>query len=159
MTWIFGQKKSFLGHNPVGDVPLYLNYYSGCSHGCLYCYSFQFANRVAKKNTPQGIRRLTYKDWVSPILEPNWKNSEKELKVRRMKGEVFLQSTSDSYAPHADPKVTRKVLELLEKYDYPILALTKNANVLRDVDFFKRYRGNCRVGFTITIPEKHESLR
>ena len=32
-----------------------------------------------------------------------------------------------------------RILELLEKYDYPILSLTKNAKVLRDIDFFKRY--------------------
>src|SRR3989304_5248597 len=115
MTWIFGQKQKMLGRNSVGDVPLYLNYYSGCSHGCLYCYSFQLANRFARKNATTGTKEITYRDWIKPVLEPQWKNLESELKRNKWKGEVFLQSTSDSYACHADPKVTRKILELLWK--------------------------------------------
>lgn len=117
------------------------------------------ANRFARKNAPTGIKKVTYHDWINPILEPQWKNLEDELKANKWKGEVFFQSTSDSYAPHANPKVTRQILKLLRKHDYPILVLTKNVDVLRDKDFFKEYRGNCRVGFTITIPEKHESKR
>lgn len=159
MTWIFGQKQKLLGKSSVGDVPFYLNYYSGCSHGCLYCYSFQFTNRFARKNVLLGTKKITYQDWTKPVLEPQWKNLGNELKRNKWKGEVFFQSTSDSYARHANPKVTKKILELLRKYDYPILVLTKNEKVLRDIAFFQQYRENCRVGFSIVIPEKHESLR
>lgn len=159
MTWIFGKKKRLLGRNSEGDVPLYINYYSGCSHGCLYCYSFRIAQRFAKTESPQELRKITYEDWINPVLEPIRENLENELKSNKWKREVFFQSASDSYAPHTDPKVTRHMLELLRKYDYPILVLTKNPKVLRDKDFFRDYRGNCRVGFTITVPEKHERVR
>jgi len=159
MTWIFGEKKKLLGENGEGSAPFYINYYSGCSHGCLYCYSLCIAQRFARIRSFQGLRKITYRDWIAPGLEPKWEDLEDELKSEKWIHEVFLQSASDSYAPHAEPKVTRVILELLRKYDYPILVLTKNPNVLRDLDFFKEYRGNCRVGFTITVPEKHENVR
>jgi len=159
MTWIFGEKKRLLGKSSVGDVPYYVNYYSGCSHGCLYCYSLPIAQRFGRIRSSQGFREITYEDWVNPVLEPIWEKFEDELKSKKLKHEVFFQSASDSYAPHADRKVTRHILELLAKYDYPILVLTKNPDVLRDMDFFTEYRGNCRVGFTITVPEGYEELR
>jgi len=159
MTWIFGKKKKLLGKSSVGDVPLYVNYYSGCSHGCLYCYSLQMAQRFCRIESSQGLRNITYEYWRNPVLEPGWEKLEEELKSKKLKQEVFFQSASDSYAPHADPKVTRHTLELLRKYDYPILVLTKNHKVLRDRDFFRDYRGNCRVGFTITVPGKYEKVR
>jgi len=83
MTWIFGKKKGLLGKSKVGDVPLYLNYYSGCSHGCLYCYSFQLANRFGRIETPQGLTNATYEDWRKPVLEPKIEALEHELKSNR----------------------------------------------------------------------------
>ncbi|MCJ7559789.1 DUF5131 family protein [Candidatus Bathyarchaeota archaeon] len=159
MPWVFGEKKHFLGENKEGEVPYYLNYYSGCSHGCLYCYSLCFAQRMGRIKSPQGPRKVNYEDWIKPTLEPQWTGIEQELKSNKWRKEVFLQSTSDSYAPHVDQKVTRKILNWLKAYEYPVLVLTKNPNVLRDKDFFKEYRANCRVGFTITVPEKYEAIR
>lgn len=159
MPWVFGEKKSFLGENKEGDVPFYLNYYSGCSHGCLYCYSLCFAQRMGRIKSGRKTRKISYKDWINPTLEKNWKGIEEELKSSRARKEVFFQSTSDSYAPHAESKVTRRILGWLKAYEYPVLVLTKNPSVLRDKDFFRDYRANCRVGLTITIPEKHEAIR
>jgi len=159
LPWVFGKKNRFLGENKEGEVPYYVNYYAGCSHGCLYCYSLCFAQRMGRIRLPQGQRKVRYSDWIKPRLEQKWKRIEQELKSNKWRKEVFLQSTSDSYAPFVRKKVTRKILEWLRVYEYPVLVLTKNPHVLRDKDFFKEYRANCRVGFTITVPEKYEAIR
>lgn len=74
------------------------------------------------------IRDFDYQKWLKPKLVENAVEAfEKNLASSRSKGEVFTQSLSDSYMDHADPDVTRAMLELMKKYGFPILLLTKNA--------------------------------
>ena len=121
-----------------------VNYYEGCSHGCKYCYG------CAMKEKSGGI---TYATWIKPVLIENTLDILKEdLQHIRNKGEVFVESVSDAYMPDADPKVTRKVLELLAMSGFTIFLLTKSTSVVRDLDLFKRFSQRIKVGFTIVTP-------
>ena len=105
------------------------------------------------------ISDFDYQKWLKPKLVENaFEIFEKNLASSRTKGEVFTQSLSDSYMAHADPDITRKMLELMKKYEFSILLLTKNASVIRDLDFFKEYREKMRVGFTIVLPRTDRTI-
>jgi DNA repair photolyase len=121
-----------------------VNYYEGCSHGCKYCYGCAMKERSGGAN---------YATWIKPILVENTLELLKEdLQHVRDKGEVFVESVSDAYMPDADPKVTRKVLEMLALSGYTIFLLSKNASLIRDIDLFKKFSQRIKVGFTIVTP-------
>ncbi|UCB60763.1 MAG: hypothetical protein JSW72_01495 [Candidatus Bathyarchaeota archaeon] len=151
MGRIFGKKKRLLVKCTFGYIPFRVNYYDGCSNGCIYCCGCLMCERF--------IHNFDYQKWLKPKLVKNaLEIFEKNLASSRTKGEVFTQSLSDSYMDHADPDVTREMLELMKKYDFPILLLTKNVSVIRDLDFFKEYREKMRVGFTIVLPKTDRSI-
>ena len=146
MKRVFGKKKTLLGKEKSGKIPFCVNYYAGCSNGCKYCYGCMLAERF--------VENVDYQQWLKPKLVENASEIfEENLKKAKMKGEVFTQSVSDSYMAYADPDVTRQMLELMRKYEFPILLLTKNETVIRDLDFFEEYKEKMRVGFTIVLPK------
>ena len=112
------------------------NLYRGCTHGCVYCYapSLIYDDRSwgtfvdAKINAPK-------------VLEKELRRAEKHM--------VFLSSASDPYQPvEARYRLTRQVLEVLVKHEFPVLILTRSSLVLRDLDLLKRLPW-VRVGFSI----------
>ena len=127
MGWVFGKKKRLLVKCSFGFIPFRVNYYDGCSNGCTYCCGCLMCERF--------IPQFDYKKWLKPKLVKNaLEIFEKNLASSRTKDEVFTQSLSDSYMDSADPDVTREILDLMKKYDFPILLLTKNVSVIEDLD-------------------------
>jgi len=80
---------------------------------------------------------------------------KKELLKRPKKGLVVISSVTDPYQPiEKRYMMTRSILKLLLKYDFPISILTKSDLVIRDIDLLRRF-SRCEVGLTITtIDEK-----
>lgn len=120
--------------------PLALNIYLGCSHQCKYCYCrsyFSFFSDVVKSR----------KDIISQL--------EKELSQRKIEKQVLLSFIGDVYCEGAN--ITRDVLQILLKYQIPVAILTKNKNVLRDINLFKKFK-KIMVGFTLTFTEEKHSL-
>jgi DNA repair photolyase len=72
------------------------------------------------------------------------------VKKSKRKGSILLGSVTDVYQP-AEKKfqMTRKILEVLAKYDFPVSILTKSELVVRDIDLLKKIL-DCEVGLTIT---------
>ena len=120
-----------------------INLYRGCSHGCNYCYApslihdeRQWGTYVdAKINAPQVL--------------------EREIRKVEKKRVVFISSASDPYQPvEAKYRLTRRVLEILRKHDFPVLVLTRSPLILRDLDILKEFSW-VRVGFSISsVPTK-----
>jgi DNA repair photolyase len=105
-----------------------LNPYSGCSFNCIYCY----------------IRGSKYGENMEKTLSikinaPNLLH--RELKRRVEKGEYGIISLSTSTEPylHIEERVglTRKLLEIILKYKFPVEVLTKSKLILRDLDLLK----------------------
>ncbi|MHA1836257.1 MAG: radical SAM protein [Candidatus Odinarchaeia archaeon] len=66
---------------------------------------------------------------------------EKQLSKRARKGEygfIMLSTSTDPYVPiEEELKLTRKLLELILKYRFPVEVATKSKLVLRDLDILK----------------------
>jgi DNA repair photolyase len=120
-----------------------LNPYSGCEHGCLYCYSRSiFRDRQLAKDWGKFVRT---KNNVAEVLAG-------ELK-RKPRGTIGLSTVTDPYQPlESKAKLTRKCLEILSAHDFPISIQTKSDLILRDVDLIGP--GKCDVGVTITTMDR-----
>jgi DNA repair photolyase len=114
-----------------------INQYRGCTHGCVYCYA------------PSLIH--DERSWGSYVdVKVNAHHVLDRELVSAQKHVVFVSSASDPYQPvEARYKVTKKVLEVLVKHEFPVLLLTRSPLVLRDLDLLQQLDW-VRVGFSIS---------
>ena len=110
--------------------------YRGCSHGCKYCY-----NRL--------IRRMKYNDWIH--AEPrSFSIIKLSREIDRVKPKgVFISFGCDPYQPLEEKcKLTRAIIELLNRKRVPYWILTKSNLILRDAELFDSKL--CMLGLSIT---------
>lgn len=123
--------RSVIAYNQSPDVGFdaSINTYRGCEHGCAYCYArptheylgfsagLDFETKiVVKKNAPELLRQ--------ELSHPRWKP-----KVLAMSG------VTDPYQPiEKKLRLTRKCLEVLLEFRNPVIVITKNNGVTRDLD-------------------------
>jgi len=136
--------KSILNKSSIGDYCI--NVYVGCQHACKYCYASYYTERIYEIKEPWGSFVLIKVNAPQLLV--------KEI-VKKKKGVVYLSSLSDPYQPiEAKYKLTRKILEVLLRYKWPVIIQTKSTLLLRDLDLLKRF-DEIEVGFTlITLDEK-----
>jgi DNA repair photolyase len=131
--------RSVLNRSRLADYCI--NPYIGCEHGCKYCYAESYTRRFTKHNESWGSF-VDVKTNAPTILAH-------EIK-RKPKGEVYISSLTDAYQPlEQKHELTRKLLEILLKHQFPITIQTKSALVLRDLDLIKKFQER-KIGFTIT---------
>ncbi len=101
-----------------------VNPYIGCSFGCIYCY-------VRGSKYGKDSRKVNAK-MNSPHL------LEKQLRRKAVKGEYGIIAVGTSTEPYMDVekelRLTRRLLEIIAKYRFPVHILTKSTLVLRDCD-------------------------
>ena len=131
--------KSILVKSNLPEADYVINPYTGCLHGCRYCYA-SFMKRFTKHKEPWG-EFIDIKINAPEILEKDIKNIKK--------GTVLLSSVTDPYNPiDVKYKLTRKILKILLKHKFPISILTKSDLILRDIDLLKQFK-DCSVGFSL----------
>lgn len=132
--------KTILVRSRISEKSYCLNPYTGCQHGCLYCYA-----TFMRKYTEHKERWGEFVDVKinSPEL------LAKEIKLAH-RWEVIVSSVTDPYQPlERRYKLTRQCLKILLKYQMPVSILTKSSLVLRDMDLLLQF-DHCEVGLTIT---------
>jgi DNA repair photolyase len=138
------EAKSILNKSGITDWTV--NCYSGCEHGCLYCYA-----RFATRFTHPGERWGSFVDVKV--------NAPQQLarEVRRKKvGRVFVSSVCDGWQPaEATYGLTRQCLQILLQHGFPITILTKSGLAGRDLDLLV---GKKNVEFGVTITTLDESI-
>ncbi len=129
--------KSIIAYNESPDVGFdaSINPYRGCEHGCVYCYArpsheylgfsagLDFETKImVKEDAPELLRReLSGRAW-----KPQW---------------VALSGNTDCYQPaEKKRKLTRRCLEVLLEFRNPVVIVTKNFLVTRDIDILRSLR-------------------
>jgi DNA repair photolyase len=121
-----------------------MNLYRGCTHGCIYCDSrstcyqilHDFEDVEVKVNAPELL--------------------EQALRRKRRRCMIGTGSMSDPYLPlERELRLTRRCLEIIERYGFGVALLTKSDLVLRDLDLLKRIhaRAKCVVQMTLTTAD------
>jgi len=129
--------------------PLALNYFKGCDHGCEYCYVKPMMKRFNSGYNHSNVNIEV--DYIS--IEASAKKFEGCGK------QILFSFTTDPYTVHEDGE-TRKVLEILNKFNHKVAILTKSGSkVLRDTDIFQAYGDRIKVGQSLTFDNDIDSLK
>jgi DNA repair photolyase len=129
--------KTILNHSGLSDYSL--NCYTGCTHGCVYCYA-RFMQRFHPHDEPWG----SFVDVKVNAVEV----LKRQLR-RAQPGTVFVSSACDGWQPvEAQWRLTRRCCELLLEHGFELHVLTKSALALRDLDVFARQP--VQIGTTLT---------
>jgi len=124
-----------------------VNPYRGCEHGCVYCFARPTHAYLGYSPGLDFETRLVFKPDVAALLE-------KELRKPGYTARpIALGTNTDPYQPvERTLKLTRSVLEVLERFGHPLSIVTKSAGVLRDLDILQRLaaRGLVRVWLSVT---------
>lgn len=121
-----------------------LNPYSGCSHGCVYCYA------------PE-VTHSDWKGWRVPGVRQNIAlRLSKE--IGPLKGVIGIGTSTDPYQ-YAEKRfeLTRQCLEIISHKGMPVNVMTKSDLFLRDSDILSGMEH--AIGVTITNIDESVSKR
>ncbi|MBO1073526.1 PA0069 family radical SAM protein [Roseomonas marmotae] len=124
-----------------------INPYRGCEHGCVYCFARPTHAYLGFSPGLDFETKLLFKPQIAELLEAALR------KPGYQPATVALGSNTDPYQPiERTMKLTRAVLEVLERFGHPVVVVTKSAGVLRDLDILSRMaaRGLARVCLSVT---------
>jgi DNA repair photolyase len=124
-----------------------VNPYRGCEHGCIYCYARPTHAYLGYSPGLDFETKLVFKPDIAEFLE-------KELrKPGYIPRTLALGSNTDPYQPvERTLKLTRSVLEVLDRFNHPVGIVTKSSGVLRDLDILASMakRNLARVHISVT---------
>lgn len=124
-----------------------MNVYRGCTHGCIYCDSrstcYQmdhvFEDVAVKRNAPELL--------------------EDALRRKRRRCMIGTGSMCDPYLPlERETRLTRRCLEIIDRYGFGAAVLTKSDLILRDLDLLKRINDRTRAVVCTTFTTFDEDL-
>lgn len=124
-----------------------MNIYRGCQHGCIYCdarskcyqMNHRFEDIEVKENAPELL--------------------ENALKRKRRKCMIGTGAMSDPYIPlEKELKLTRRCLEIIDRYGFGVTIHTKSAFVMRDIDLFTKINDKSKAVLQMTLTTADESL-
>lgn len=128
--------KSILVQSRLPGVDYVINPYTGCVHGCQYCYA-NFMKKFGQHQEPWG-QFTDVKINAPEVLK-------KEM-AKAKPGNIMLSSVTDPYNPLENKyRLTRQILEILLDYQWPLSILTKSSLIVRDIDLLKEFK-SCEVG-------------
>ncbi|MFZ0512451.1 MAG: radical SAM protein [Candidatus Nitrosopolaris sp.] len=126
-----------------GHKGITINPYQGCQHRCGYCYatyewSPEFYDKIYAKSNAAEVLENQLKSWKYESIEP-----------------VMISSATDAYQP-AELKysLTKKCIEVLQKYNVPYYVFTKSKIIERDLKLHQKYKDNCFLVWSITTTDE-----
>ena len=143
--------RTILSPSQLPGCDYVINPYVGCLHGCLWCYA-----RFMRGYT--GHEKETWGSFVDAKINAP-EVLIKDIQRLKNKPTIFLSSVCDPYQPiEAKYRLTRRCLEILAPFPFPVAILTQSKLVPRDIDLFKKFK-EIEVGMSfITMDEKATRL-
>lgn len=123
-----------------------INPYRGCEHGCVYCYARPGHAYLGLSPGLDFESRIFFKPDAAALLE-------RELsKPGYVCERVHIGAVTDPYQPvERGLKVTRQILEVLERFNHPLSVITKSALVVRDADILGRMAKKGLAGVYVSV--------
>ena len=130
-----------------------INPYRGCEHGCIYCFArpthCYLGHSAGPRFRDQALRQDQRRRAAGDGARPTRATSPQMHRARH-------QHRSLS-ADRARARITRSILEVLERTSHPVGIVTKSALVMRDIDILARMaaRGLAKVAISVTTLDRH----
>ena len=123
--------KTIISRNTSPDIPYdrSINPYRGCEHGCVYCYARPSHAYMGLSPGLDFESRLFAKPNAAELLEqelskPNYRPLH-----------IHIGANTDPYQPiERTHEITRRVIEVLVRFNHPFSITTKSALIRRDLD-------------------------
>lgn len=124
-----------------------MNIYRGCQHGCIYCDS-----RSTCYQMNHVFEDIEVKENALELLE-------QALRSKRRRCMIGTGAMSDPYIPLEEELcMTRRALELIERYGFGATLITKSDRVLRDIDLLKRINEKSKAVVQMTLTTYDDKL-
>ena len=140
--------KSIIAKNDSPDVgfDFSINPYRGCEHGCVYCYARPTHEYMGYSAGLDFETKLFYKPHAATLLR-------KGLDSRSWRPSVIAMSgVTDPYQPiESHLKLSRACLEVLGERRNPVVIITKNRRVTRDIDLLSTMATDHCAGVFISL--------
>lgn len=152
------QARTIITRNDSPDISFdrSINPYRGCEHGCIYCYARPSHCYLGHSAGIDFETQLYAKPDAAALLE-------RELAAPGYSpATMALGTNTDPYQPiERERRITRSVLEVLDRASHPVGIVTKSALVVRDIDILERMarRGLAKVALSITTLDRHLARR
>ncbi len=149
----FERPKTIIARNDSPDLNFdrSINPYRGCEHGCIYCFARPTHAYMGLSPGLDFKTKLFAKPNAAELLE-------KEISAKGYQPmTIALGSNTDPYQPiEKTHRITRSVLEVLERANHPVGIVTKSALVTRDIDILSRMaaKGLAKVAMSVTTLDR-----
>ena len=155
-VYLRDHSRSIIARNDSPDIGFdaSINPYRGCSHGCVYCFArptheylglsagLDFESRIlVKQDAPELLRK--------ELLSPRW-----NPQVLSMSG------VTDPYQPvERRLRITRRCLGVLAEFRNPVVIVTKNYLVTRDLDLLSELASHDAAAVAFSLTTLDDDLR
>ena len=155
-VYLRDHSRSIIARNDSPDIGFdaSINPYRGCSHGCIYCFArptheylglsagLDFESRIlVKQDAPELLRK--------ELLSPRW-----NPQVLSMSG------VTDPYQPvERRLRITRRCLGVLAEFRNPVVIVTKNYLVTRDLDLLSELASHDAAAVAFSLTTLDDDLR
>lgn len=129
--------------DPIFGLKYNMNLYRGCQHRCIYCDSRSECYQIENFDG-----EILVKVNAIELLE-------REMPRKRVKGVIGTGSMNDPYMPvEKHYRLTRRAVELMIRFGFPVHIITKSSLVTRDADLLQELNHiHAAVCFTITTAD------
>lgn len=128
-----------------------VNPYRGCEHGCVYCFARPTHAYMGLSPGLDFESRLFAKPNAAALLEREL--SHPGYAPRK----IAMGTNTDPYQPvERERRITRQVLEVLDRFNHPAAIVTKSALITRDLDILSSMaeRGLVKVALSVTTLDR-----
>jgi DNA repair photolyase len=148
--------KTIISRNQSPDIPFEqsINPYRGCEHGCVYCYARPTHAWLDLSPGLDFETRLSYKHNAAAILEQELRKPGYECKP------ITIGANTDPYQPlEKEHRITRQVLEVLQRFRHPLSIITKGSLIERDIDILAEMARDSLVSVAISVTTLDQDLK
>lgn len=144
-----------ISRNNSPDIPfnVSVNPYRGCEHGCVYCYarpSHEFLGMSAGLDFESKIvvKYNASKLLKQELAKPSWKPQT-----------LVMSGITDPYQPiEKKLEITRECINVLSDCLHPLVIITKNYLVTRDIDLLAKLAEKNAVKVALSVTSLDESI-
>lgn len=147
--------KNIISRNSSPDISfdVSVNPYRGCEHGCVYCYArptheflgmsagLDFESKIiVKYDAPELLKK--------ELAKPSWKPQT-----------LVMSGVTDPYQPiEKKLQITRGCVEVLAECNHPLVIITKNYMVTRDIDLLSKLAGKNAVKVVLSVTSLDKTI-
>ena len=155
-VYLRDHSRSIIARNDSPDIGFdaSINPYRGCSHGCVYCFARPTHEYLGLSAGLDFESRILVKQDAPELLK-------KELSSPRWNPQVLSMSgVTDPYQPvERRLRITRRCLGVLAEFRNPVVIVTKNYLVTRDMDLLSELASHDAAAVAFSLTTLDDDLR